>query len=224
MLIVHHLNNSRSQRVLWLLEELAVPYEVKHYQRDSKTMLAPSELRAVHPLGKSPVITHGDRVIAETGAIVTYLVDNFGDGRLMPAGGTEDRLRYIYWLHFAEGSAMPPLVMTLLLKEMSKKAPAIVRPVARMIASAVQKGYTGPTIAAQLDYIESELTAAPWFAGGAFSAADIMMSFPLEAASDRIGLGKRTRTRDWLARIHDRPAYKAALEKGGPYAYAAVDG
>jgi len=221
---VHHLNNSRSQRILWLLEELAVPYEVKYYQRDAKTMLAPPELRAVHPLGKSPVITHGDKVIAETGAIVPYLVDNFGDGRLMPAGGTEDRLRYIYWLNFAEGSAMPPLVISLLLNEMSKRTPIVVRPVAKMIAAAVQKTYTGPTINAQLDYIEAELTGAPWFTGGSFSAADIMMSFPLEAASARIGLGKRTRTRDWLARIHDRPGYKAALEKGGPYAYAAVDG
>ncbi len=223
MLIVHHLNNSRSQRILWLLEELAVPYEVKHYQRDPETMLAPPELRAVHPLGKSPVITHGDRVIAETGAIVTYLVDNFGDGRLMPAGGTEDRLRYIYWLNFAEGSAMPPLLVSLLFDEVSKRTPFLVRPVAKAIAAAVQKTYAGPTINAQLDYIEAELTAAPWFTGAAFSAADVMMSFPLETASVRIGLGERTATRDWLARIHDRPAYKAALDRGGPYAYAAVD-
>jgi glutathione S-transferase len=169
----------------------------------------------VHPLGKSPVITHGDRVIAETGAIVTYLVDNFGDGRLMPAGGTEDRLRYIYWLHFAEGSAMPPLLVSLLFSEVSKRTPFLVRPVAKAIAAAVQKNYAGPTINAQLDYVESELTAAPWFTGAAFSAADVMMSFPLETASLRIGLGKRTRTRDWLARIHDRPAYKAALERAG---------
>ena len=224
MLTVHHLNNSRSQRILWLLEELAVPYEVKHYQRDPHTMLAPAALRAVHPLGKSPVITHGDRVVAETGAIVTYLVDNFGDGRLMPAGGTEDRLRYIYWLNFAEGSAMPPLVMTLLLNEMSKRTPVLVRPVARMIASAVQKTYSGPAIAAQLDFIESELAASLWFTGEAFSAADVMMSFPLEAASSRVGLGTRTHTRDWLARIHNRPGYQAALQKGGPYAYAALDG
>jgi len=224
VLIVHHLNNSRSQRILWLLEELAVPYEVKHYQRDPDTMLAPPALRAVHPLGKSPVITHGDRVVAETGAIVTYLVDNFGNGQLMPAGGTEDRLRYIYWLHFAEGSAMPPLVITLLLNEMAKRTPMLVRPVAKMIAAAVQKTYSGPTMAAQLDYIEQELTASLWFTGDSFSAADIMMSFPLEAASERIGLGTRTRTRDWLARIHDRPGYKAALQKGGPYAYAAARG
>ncbi len=220
MLTVHHLNNSRSQRVLWLLEELGVPYEVKHYQRDAKTMLAPPELRAIHPLGKSPVITHGDRVVAETGAIVTYLVDNFGDGRLMPAGGTEERLRYIYWLHAAEGSIMPPLVMSLIFNEVPKQAPFFVRPVASMISAAVTKGFLRPNIETQLDYIEAELTASPWFAGGSFSAADVMMSFPLEAANMRGGLGTRTQIRDWLARIHDRPGYRAALEKGGPYAFS----
>ena len=223
MLIVHHLNNSRSQRILWLLEELGVPYEVKFYHRDPKTMLAPPELRAVHPLGKSPVITHGDRVVAETGAIVTYLVDNFGDGRLMPAGGTEDRLRYIYWLHFAEGSAMPPLVMSLVFNEIPKQTPFLVRPVAKAITAAVQKMFLRPNIDAQLDFIEAELTGAPWFAGGSFSAADVMMSFPLEAASARGGFGSRTRIGDWLARIHDRPAYQAALQKGGPYAYSGAN-
>ena len=223
MLIVHHLNNSRSQRILWLLEELAVPYEVKRYERDPKTMLAPPALRAVHPLGKSPVISHGDRVVAETGAIVTYLVDNFGDGRLMPAGGTEERLRYIYWLHFAEGSAMPPLVMSLVFNEIPKQVPFLIRPVAKAITAAVQKAFLRPNIKAQLDFIEAELTDADWFAGESFSAADVMMSFPLEAASDRIGLGQRPRTADWLKRIHDRPAYQAALQKGGPYAYSSAD-
>jgi glutathione S-transferase len=223
MVIVHHLNNSRSQRILWLLEELAVPYEVKRYERDPKTMLAPPELRAVHPLGKSPVITHGERVVAETGAIVTYLVDNFSDGQLMPAGGTEDRLRYIYWLHFAEGSAMPLQVMSLIFGEMPKQTPFLVRPVAKAISAAVQKAFLRPNIDAQLDYIEAELTGSPWFAGGSFSAADVMMSFPLEAANARGGLGTRTRTREWLSRIHDRPAYQAALERGGPYAFAAHD-
>jgi glutathione S-transferase len=223
MLIVHHLNNSRSQRILWLLEELGVPYEVKRYERDPKTMLAPPELRQVHPLGKSPVITHGDRVVAETGAIVTYLVDNFGDGRLMPAGGTEDRLRYIYWLHFAEGSAMPPLVMSLVFNEIPKQTPFFVRPVANAITAAVQKMFLRPNIEAQLDFIEAELTANAWFAGEAFSAADVMMSFPLEAASARGGFGARPRIKDWLARIHARPAYQAALQKGGPYAYSSAD-
>jgi glutathione S-transferase len=182
--------------------------------------LAPAALKAVHPLGKSPVITHGERTVAETGAIVTYLLQNFGDGQLIPAEGTEDRLRYTYWLHFAEGSAMPPLVMTLLFAETQKKSPALIRPLARIIAGAVQQGYLGPTITAQLDYCEAELGRSEWFAGDAFTAADIMMSFPIEAAGTGIGLGARPRLAAWLGRIHARPAYQAALQKGGPYAYA----
>jgi glutathione S-transferase len=220
MITVHHLNNSRSQRVLWLLEELDVPYEVKRYERDAKTMLAPPELRAVHPLGKSPVITDGSRTIAETGAIVEYILDTVGQGRLMPPAGSEERLRYTYWLHFAEGSAMPPLVMTLLFGEMPKRMPALIRPVGRMIGSAVQKSYLGPMIQAQLALMEAELGHGGWFAGDAFTAADVMMSFPVEAASSRIGLGAYPRLGAWLARIHGRPAYQAALAKGGPYAYA----
>jgi glutathione S-transferase len=220
MLVVHHLENSRSQRVLWLLEELAATYEVKRYERDPKTQLAPPELKAVHPLGKSPVISHGERVVAETGAIVTYLLDNFGTGQFIPAAGTEERLRYTYWLHFAEGSAMPPLVMTLLFSEVQKRSPALIRPLAKAIGATVQKSYLGPTISAQLDFCEAELGRSAWFAGDDFTAADIMMSFPLEAAESRIGFGGRARLADWLARIHARPAYQAALQKGGPYAFA----
>jgi len=223
MLVVHHLENSRSQRVLWLLEELGASYEVKRYERDPKTQLAPAALKAVHPLGKSPVITDGGRVVAETGAIVLYLLIYYGKGQLMPADGTEDRLRFTYWLHFAEGSAMPPLVMTLLFAEVQKKSPALIRPLAKMIAGAVQTGYLGPTITAQLDFCEAELGRSTWFAGDTFSAADIMMSFPLEAAASRIGLGDRPLLTAWLARIHARPAYQAALQKGGPYAYAKGD-
>jgi len=220
MLIVHHLENSRSQRVLWLLEELAATYEVKRYARDPKTHLAPPELKAVHPLGKSPVITHGSRVVAETGAIVTYLLDNFGTGQFIPAGGTEDSLRYTYWLHFAEGSAMPPLVMSLLFSEIEKRAPMLVRSVAKGIAGTVNETYLNPTIEAQLDYIEAELGRSAWFAGDEFTAADVMMSFPLEGAQARGGLGERPRIKTWLSSIHARPAYQAALQKGGPYAYA----
>jgi glutathione S-transferase len=220
MLVVHHLENSRSQRVLWLLEELATTYEVKRYERDPKTQLAPPDLKAVHPLGKSPVITHGDRTVAETGAIVTYLLDNFGTGQFIPPGGTEDSLRYTYWLHFAEGSAMPPLVMTLLFSEVQKRSPALIRPLAKAIAGTVQKSYLGPTIDAQLDFCEAELGRSAWFAGDSFTAADIMMSFPLEAAQSSIGLGSRPRLTDWLARIHARPGYQAALQRGGPYVYS----
>jgi len=220
MITVHHLNNSRSQRILWLLEELGVPYEVKRYQRDAKSMLAPPELRAVHPLGKSPVITDGDRTVAETGAIVEYLVGQYGNDRLAPPPGSEERFRYTYWLHFAEGSAMPPLVMTLIFGELPKAVPGLVRPIARMIAQGVRTRYLAPQIAAQLDLMETELGRGAWFAGPEFTAADVMMSFPVEAAVTRGGLGARSRLQEWLATIHARPAYRAALAKGGPYRYA----
>ncbi len=220
MITVHHLNNSRSQRILWLLEELGLPYEVTRYQRDAKSMLAPPALRAVHPLGKSPVITDGSRTVAETGAIVEYLVGQYGHGRLAPAPGTEERFRYTYWLHFAEGSAMPPLVMTLIFGELPKAVPGLVRPIARMIAQGVRTRYLAPQIAAQLDLMEAELGRDAWFAGPEFTAADVMMSFPVEASVARGGLGARTRLKEWLATIHARPAYRVALAKGGPYAYA----
>jgi glutathione S-transferase len=220
MLTVHHLENSRSQRVLWLLEELGVPYEVKRYERDRKTMLAPESLKAVHPLGKSPVITDGTQRIAETGAIVEYILDKYGEGRLIPAAGSEERQRYTYWLHFAEGSAMPPLVMTLLFTEIPKRAPFFIRPIARAIGDTVKASYLGPTMQAQLSFMERELARGGWFAGADFGAADVMMSFPVEAASSRAGLGSQPLLSAWLARIHARPAYQAALSRGGPYAYA----
>ncbi len=220
MITVHHLNNSRSQRVLWLLEELGVPYEVRRYERDGKTMRAPAELRAVHPLGKSPVITDDGRTIAETGAIVEYLVDRYGHGRLVPPPGSEERLRYTYWLHFAEGSAMPPLVMTLVFQGMPRNVPALIRSIARMIARGVQQSYLNPTLAAQVDLMAAELERSEWFAGADFTAADIQMSFPLEAAKSRAVLDGQPKLLAWLDRIHARPAYGAALAKGGPYAYA----
>ena len=221
MIVVHHLNNSRSQRVLWLLEELGVPYEVKRYERDAKTMLAPPELRAVHPLGKSPVITDGDKTVAETGAIVEYLVGTYGDGRLIPPAGTDHRLRYTYWLHFAEGSAMPPLVMTLVFSAIPPRVPFFIRPVAKLISDNVQKNFLRPNIDAQLDLMNNELTKSPWFAGTDFTAADVMMSFPVEAAGTRgNGLGSRPKLTAWLAQIHARPGYSAALKRGGAYAYA----
>ncbi len=221
MIIVHHLNNSRSQRVIWLLEELGVAYEVKRYERDAKTMLAPPELRAVHPLGKSPVITDGDKTIAETGAVVEYLVGTYGDGRLIPSAGTDDRLRYTYWLHFAEGSAMPPLVMTLVFGAIPPRVPFFIRPVAKLISDNVQKNFLRPNIEAQLMLMEKELARSTWFAGEDFTAADVMMSFPVEAGATRgEGLGSRPKLTAWLAKVHARPAYQAALKRGGAYAYA----
>ena len=219
MITVHHLENSRSQRVLWLLEELGVPYEVRRYERDRKTMLAPPELARVHPLGKSPVITDGDVTVAESGAIVEYLLDSRGQGRLRPAAGTPEQRRNTYWLHFAEGSAMPPLLMKLVFdKVRTAPVPFFVKPVVKAIADKVTKGFIAPNIERQLDFMEAELATRPWFAGDEFSAADIQMSFPLEAAAARAGLGpSRPRLLDWLARIHAGPAYQRAVEVGGPY-------
>ena len=219
MITVHHLNNSRSQRVLWLLEELGVEYAIKRYQRDAATMLAPPELRAVHPLGKSPVITDGDLTIAESGAIIEYLVERYGNGRLVPPPGTPEKLRYTYWLHFAEGSAMLPLVMKLIFGRLENAPmPFFIKPVARGIASKVKAGFIDPNIRAQLDYMESELKKTAWFAGGEFTAADIQMSFPVEAANARGGLDMtRPKLMEFLRRIHEMPSYKRAIDKGGPF-------
>lgn len=219
MIIVHHLNNSRSQRLLWLLEELGLDYEIKRYARDPKTKLAPAALRQVHPLGKSPVIGDGDLILAESGAIVEYLIERYGQGRLIPAIGTSQRLRYTYWLHYAEGSAMTPLLLKLVFDQIEKeRVPFIIRPVVRTLARRVKSSYVMPQIEQHLDYMESELARAPWFAGDEFSAADIQMSFPLEAAAAGAGLDKRRpRLMDFLARIHARPAYRRALERGGDY-------
>ena len=220
---VHHLDNSRSQRVLWLLEELGLPYEIVHYKRDAKTMLAPATLRKVHPLGKSPVVTDGANTVAESGAIVEYLVERHGGGRLAPAPGTPERLRYTYWLHFAEGTAMPPLLMKLVFdKVATSPMPFFARPIARGISAKVISTFVQPNLKRQFDFMESELAAREWFAGDEFSAADIQMSFPLEAAAQRGGLDKRwPRLKAFVGRIHARPAYVRALERGGPYSFAA---
>jgi glutathione S-transferase len=219
MIIVHHLNNSRSQRILWLLEELGLAYEIKKYQRDPKTMLAPPDLRAVHPLGKSPVIQDGDTIVAESGAIIDYLVGRYGNGRLEPKPDTPERLRYTYFLHYAEGSAMPPLLLKLVFDRVeSAPAPFFVRPIARAIANRVKDSFVLPQIRQHLAFLEGELAERDWFAGDAFTAADIQLSFPLEAASARGGLdGKYPKLSGFLERIHARPAYRRALERGGKY-------
>ena len=219
MIIVHHLNNSRSQRILWLLEELGLEYDIKRYQRDPKTMLAPPELRRIHPLGKSPVITDGDLTLAESGAIIEYLVGRYGNGRLVPAADTPERLRYTYWMHYAEGSLMPPLLLQLIFGRLDKgEMPYFVRPIARAIKNQVKNSFIQPRINQHLDYLEAELGKAAWFAGDRFSAADIQMSFPLEAATVRGGLNmRRPNLMTFLDRIHSRPAYKKAIERGGEY-------
>ena len=221
MIIVHHLNNSRSQRILWLLEELGVEYRIQRYERDPKTMLAPPELRAVHPLGKSPVISDGELTLAESGAIIDYLANRYGQ-ELLPPAGSPERLRCNYWLHYAEGSAMPPLLLKLVFDKVeSSPMPFFIKPIARGIAQKVKRALINPQLQLHLDYLEGELGKSTWFAGEAFSTADIQMSFPLEAATSRGGLdGSRPRLKAFLERIHARPAYRRALEKGGEYAYA----
>ena len=222
MITVHHLNNSRSQRVLWLLEELGVPYEIRKYQRDAKTMLAPPELTKVHPLGKSPVITEGEATVAESGAIIEYLLEQHGGGRLQPPAGTPDRRRFRYWLHFAEGSAMPPLLLKLVFDRIeSGPMPFFAKPIAKSISRRIKTLMIEPNLKRQLDFMEAELGRSEWFAGADFSAADIQMSFPVEAAAQRAGLdASRPRLMTFLKKIHARPAYRRALERGGPYSFA----
>ena len=209
-IIVHHLENSRSQRVLWLLEELGLSYEVRRYERDRRTMLAPPDLRRVHPLGKSPVIEDagdGSRVVAETGAIVEYLVARAG-GQFGPPAHRDAEILYRQFLHYAEASIMPPMLVMLVISRLG----LLGRPARPKIRAMIDQ---------HLDYVEGELAGRPWFAGDAISAADVMMSFPLEAARARLGLDeRRPATLRWLDAIHSRPAYQAALARGGPYAYA----
>jgi len=217
MLTVHHLNNSRSQRVLWLLEELGVPYEIVRYQRQPD-MRAPKELRAIHPLGKSPVITDNGNTVAESGAICEYVIGTYGNGRLIPPPNTPERLRYTYWLHYAEGSAMSPLLLKLLFTLMPKRAPALLRPLVRKVSNTALTTLVNPQLKQHMDYWEGELAKSEWFAGNEFTGADIQMSFPLEAAAARGGLEVgHPKAMAFLERIHARPAYARALEKGGPY-------
>ena len=217
MLTVHHLNNSRSQRVLWLLEELGAPYEIVRYQRQP-SMLAPKELRAIHPLGKSPVITDGGNTIAESGAIVEYIVDTYGNGRLIPQPKTPERLRYTYWLHYAEGSAMPLLLQKLLFTLAPKRVPGLLRPFVKPVFDRMLATLVDPQLKQHIAFWEGELSRSEWFAGNDFTAADIQMSFPLEAASARAGLDESSpKAWAWLQRIHARPAYQRALDRGGPY-------
>lgn len=218
MFIVHHLNNSRSQRVLWVLEELNVEYQIKPYQRDAKTSLAPPELKAVHPLGKSPVLEHDGRIVAETGAILEYLVERTG-GRMAPEPDTLEYLRYKYWIHAAEGSYAPPLVLTLMLNRMeTAPMPFFAKPIARKLTKAVRDGYLDHTMKALFDYLNDELEKAEWLAGDEITAADIAMSFPMEGFAARSDVSAYPHIRAFLDRIHARPAYSRAVEKGGPYA------
>jgi glutathione S-transferase len=215
VITVHHLENSRSHRVLWLLEELGLPYQVVHYQRNRATLLAPPSLRRIHPLGRSPVIVDHGTTLAESGAIVEYLIQRYGNGRLIPPENSPQRARYTYWLHYAEGSAMPLLLVKLIFDRINAATPSLLRPVAKMFLGEVNRVFLEPQLELHLNYMDDELRRSMWFAGEEFTAADIQMSFPIEAARQRAGLD-RTRPRLWsfLERILQRPAYRAALERG----------
>ena len=217
MVVIHHLNNSRSQRILWMLEELGVPYDIKRYQREP-SMQAPASLRAVHPLGKSPVITDGERTLAESGAILEYLVDTYGKGHFRPAAGTPERVNYNYFMHYAEGSLMPLLLMKLIFSRIPSRLPFFMKPVGRAIAKGANTTLLDPQIGSHFMFLEGELAKREWFAGDEFTAADIQMSFPLEAAAARAPIVRQMpKLAAFLDRIHARPAYKRALDKGGPY-------
>ena len=220
MIIVHHLENSRSQRVLWMLEELGAPYEVKRYERNKQTMLAPPELRALHPLGKSPVIEDDGVIYAETGAILEHLLATHGGGRLVPET-EQERRKQTYWLHYAEGSAMTPLLLKLIFDVMPQRAGGLMKPLVNAVSSRAKAAMVVPQLKAHMAFWEGELAATGGFAGAELSAADVMMSFPLEAAAARAGLADgHPRCMAFLQRIHARPAYQRALARGGPYAYA----
>lgn len=207
MIVIHHLNNSRSQRILWLLEELSIAYRLEKYRRDPKTNLAPPELRAIHPLGKSPVMQDGDLILPESGAIIEYLLERYGDGRLAPQLGTPERVRYLYWMHFSEGTLMLHLVSRLYLTRVGEAAQAMQERVEVMISN-------------ELDLIEDELGRSSHIAGEEFSAADIQMGFPLEfAAFAGLVSDQHTKLRNYLGRMQARPAYRRAIETGGTYAF-----
>lgn len=217
MITVHHLERSRSQRVLWLLEELELPYEIVRYKRNPKTLLAPPELAAIHPLGKSPVVTCDDVTVAESGAILEYLVERFGQGRFVPAVGTPEHLRYRYFMHYAEGSLMPPLLVKLLCSRVrSAPLPFFVKPIARKIADGLEEQFVAPNLRRHVAFLEAELARSTWLAGEELTAADVQMSYPLEALLERAGELDTTRIRAFVERAKARPAYQRALAKGGP--------
>lgn len=218
MLTVHHLNQSRSHRILWMLEELGLEYNIVRYQRDPKTLLAPPELRAIHPLGKAPVVTDGPHTLAESGAILDYLVEHYGEGQFVPPQGSPEHLRYRYWMHYAEGSAMPPLLLKLVAGRIATApVPFFMKPFSRKIAASLQANFIAPQLSLHFSYIARELEHTGWFAGNEFTIADIQMSFPIEAGVARAGAGEHPSIRSFLERTRARPAYQRALARGGDH-------
>lgn len=221
MLTVHHLENSRSQRILWLLEELEVDYEIKRYERNKRTSLAPPELLTVHPLGKSPVISDDGVTVAESGLIVEYLIEKYGNGRLIPPIGSPEHMQFRYWMHYAEGTFMPLMVISAILNRIeTAPMPFFIKPIAKTIANKTRAAYSGPNIKLNLDYLEATLQKSTWFCGDEMSGADIMISFPIEAAAMRTNLTiNYPALEEFRQRIQELPAYQRAIEKGGPYIY-----
>jgi glutathione S-transferase len=217
MLTLHHLNQSRSHRIIWLLEELGIDYQIKQYQRDKKTMLAPPELKAVHPLGKSPVITDGEDTVAESAVIIDYLLDKYDEVGLRPEKNSKAAADYRYWMHYAEGSMMPPLLLSLIFGKLSESpTPLPARPVGAVISKAIHMAFLDSELEKHIKYVDSQLENKGWFAGEQLSGADIQMSFPLEAFESRRGLDGVANVESFLKRIRERPAYQKALSKGGP--------
>ena len=215
MITVHHLQKSRSMRIIWLMEELGLEYDVKIYTRDPVSNLAPPDYKALHPLGKAPVVSDGDLMLAETGAIVEYFMDKYPDAGLRPEVGAPERQAYHYWMHFSEGSLMPLLVFQLFLTRMETQPPFFMRPIVKAVTGQLRKAYHTPTLNAQLAFVDAEIAKSPWFAGDKMTGADIMMSFPLEAASGRINLDTYPNINAWLDKLRALPAYQTAFVKSG---------
>ncbi len=222
MITLHHLNNSRSQRILWLLEEIEANYQVKHYQRDSQSQLAPAELKQIHPLGKSPLISDDGKVIAESAVIIDYLINKYAPDWKQMDSTTEDAIQYNYWMHFAEGSLMPPLLLRLVFEKIkNSKMPFFIKPIANGISEKVLSSFVTPNITANLSFIENYLEDKQWFVGDQLSGADIQMSFPLEACVSRgIATEKQPNIIAFVKNLQQRPAYQRALQQAGDYAYA----
>lgn len=215
MLTVHHLENSRSHRILWLFEELELDYEIEQYSRDPETEMAPEALKEVHPLGKAPVVTDGERAVAESGAIIEYVLDEHADGRLRPERGTEEYERYRYWMHYAEGTAMPPLLVRIVFSKLPEQAPWLLSPVFKAIQSGVESEYIQPQMELHLDFWEAELEDREFIVGDEFTAADIQMSFPVEAAIEEVDSSEYPRVQGLVDRLRERPGYRRAVERGG---------
>ncbi|SFC32219.1 glutathione S-transferase [Marinospirillum celere] len=218
MLTLHHLEKSRSHRIVWLLELLGVEYQIKTYQRDAKTLLAPAELKAIHPLGKSPVLTDGDRVIAESGALIDYLVEVYGQGRLQPGKDNLDAwVDYRYWLHYAEGSLMPWLLMNLVFTQIPKQPmPFFIKPVAKGISGKVLEQLVTPNLNTHLPFIEQQLEGKRWLLGEQLTAADVQMSFPLQAVAARMDVKAYPNLAAYVARIQEEPSWQQVIAKVGP--------